>query len=173
MEPQDKSVSVRAWSSGDLLLESYRYAPGPPGATPPHTHDEYQFCLSLNFPGQNRYRGANVPIPERSLSIVHPGETHSSRDLETRSYETDFRLMYLLVPYLQQVRNELMGGHNHTTEEPLFRESVVFGTPFTRLLAAHTAREKKRAEEREELLKWRQIGEGTAFPDVEVKQIGG
>ncbi|MBC7809335.1 MAG: AraC family ligand binding domain-containing protein, partial [Akkermansiaceae bacterium] len=142
MEPQDKSVSIRAWSSGDLLLESYRYAAGPPGATPPHTHDEYQFCLSLNFPGENRYRGANVPIPERSLSIVHPGETHSSRDLESRPYETDFRLIYLPVAYLQQMRNELTGRHAHATAEPFFRESVFHGKPFTRLLAAHTAREQ-------------------------------
>ncbi len=42
--------TIKVWSFPDLLLELYRYAPGPAESLPKHCHDEYQFGLSLDFP---------------------------------------------------------------------------------------------------------------------------
>ncbi|MFH0343791.1 MAG: AraC family ligand binding domain-containing protein [Chromatiales bacterium] len=71
---------VSCWRFQDVLLETYHYAPGPAGGTPKHCHEEYQFCLSLNFPGEYVYRRARHPVPVGSLSVIHPGEVHSTRD---------------------------------------------------------------------------------------------
>jgi hypothetical protein len=54
---QRPRYGVKAWSRGGLLLEKYRYAPGPAQELPKHSHEEYQICLSLNFPGVYDYRG--------------------------------------------------------------------------------------------------------------------
>jgi NAD(P)-dependent dehydrogenase (short-subunit alcohol dehydrogenase family) len=56
---------VQAWSYGTTIFESYRYAPGPASESIQHSHEEYQFCLSLDFPGEYRYRaprGTDVPV---------------------------------------------------------------------------------------------------------------
>ncbi len=43
---------VQVWSYGATIFESYRYAPGPASESIRHSHEEYQFCLSLDFPGE-------------------------------------------------------------------------------------------------------------------------
>jgi hypothetical protein len=54
---EETRYGVEAWLREGLLLEKYRYAPGPAEELPKHSHDEYQICLSLNFPGVYGYRG--------------------------------------------------------------------------------------------------------------------
>ena len=72
---------VRAWSGGEaVFLESYLYAPGPAESLPKHSHDEYQFGLSLNFPGEYRYLRTDHAVPAGSLGVDHHGEVHSARD---------------------------------------------------------------------------------------------
>ncbi len=77
---EEPRYGVEAWLREGLLLEKYRYAPGPAEELPKHSHDEYQICLSLDFPGVYGYRGATHAVPVGSLSVVHPGEVHSARD---------------------------------------------------------------------------------------------
>ncbi|MDP9481416.1 MAG: hypothetical protein M3R38_38090, partial [Actinomycetota bacterium] len=62
---------VKVWSFREVLLESYRYAPGPAGTLPAHSHEDYQFCLSLDFPGEYSYRGSSYGVPVGSLSVIH------------------------------------------------------------------------------------------------------
>ncbi|MBA2596279.1 MAG: helix-turn-helix transcriptional regulator [Chloroflexia bacterium] len=86
--------AVVAWPFGDLRLEQYRYPPGPGGYVPPHTHDDYQLCLSLDFPGEYRYRRASHAVPVGSISVIHPGEVHSAHDVSDRLTATTFQVMY-------------------------------------------------------------------------------
>lgn len=48
---EGRRYGVEAWLREGLLLEKYRYAPGPAEELPTHSHEEYQICLSLDFPG--------------------------------------------------------------------------------------------------------------------------
>jgi hypothetical protein len=36
----------------DTVLEFYGYAPGVADSLPKHVHEEYQFCFSVDFPGE-------------------------------------------------------------------------------------------------------------------------
>jgi hypothetical protein len=62
---------------------------------PRHAREDYQFCLSLDFPGEYRYRGSSWGVPVGSLSIIHPDEMHSVRDPEDRCKTANYRLMYV------------------------------------------------------------------------------
>lgn len=86
---------VDAWITKDVLFEHHRYGPGPASATPPHVHDDYQLCLSLDFPGEYRYRGSSHGVPVGAISIIHPGEVHAARDPFDRNTASTFLMMYI------------------------------------------------------------------------------
>ena len=65
---EEPRYGVEAWLREGLLLEKYRYAPGPAEELPKHSHDEYQICLSLDFPGVYGYRGATHAVPRWEAS---------------------------------------------------------------------------------------------------------
>jgi AraC-like DNA-binding protein len=113
---------VKAWSYRDILLESYRYAPGPAGTLPRHSHEDYQFCLSLDFPGEYRCRGSSYDVPVGSLSIIHPGEMHSARDPEDRRKTANYRLMYVRPDLLRDAASEVAG---RATGEPFFPSPII------------------------------------------------
>jgi AraC-like DNA-binding protein len=100
---QIPQYEVQARLFQNVLLETYRYAPGSPEYSPPHTHTEYQFCLSLDCPGLYHYRRAMHSVPAGSLSILHPGEVHSSRDPDERTTATHFRLFYFPPEMMHQI----------------------------------------------------------------------
>lgn len=130
---------VRGWSFDDVLLERYRYAPGPARADLPHVHDHYQVCLSLDFPGEYRWRGTGHPVPIGSLSIIHPGETHSARDLEDRPRPTTFRVLYL-PPWLMLDAAAVVQGRSPGA--PFFARPVVDDADLAdRFLRFHLATE--------------------------------
>jgi AraC-like DNA-binding protein len=79
----------------DVLLEWYRYPPGPPVVLPSHAHEEYQLNLSFNEPGGIRYRGAYHVVPAGQLSVVMPGETHEPRDPGARSAVSTHLTLYV------------------------------------------------------------------------------
>ncbi|GAB3412870.1 AraC family transcriptional regulator [Flindersiella endophytica] len=79
----------------DVLLEWYRYPPGPPVVLPRHAHEEYQLNLSFNEPGGIRYRGAYHVVPAGQLSVVMPGETHEPRDPSERSTVSTHLTLYV------------------------------------------------------------------------------
>ena len=74
LEAEEARYGMEAWRRGGLILEKYRYAPGPADELPKHSHEEYQICLSLDFPGVYHYRGASHAVPVGSLSVIHPGD---------------------------------------------------------------------------------------------------
>lgn len=110
--PGDKGArhGTEAWARGGLILEKYRYAPGPADELPKHSHAEYQICLSLNFPGVYGYRGASHAVPVG----IHPGEVHSARDPEDRRFPSSFRMMYANPALLCEAATEVAGrGTGH------------------------------------------------------------
>ena len=114
----------------EVLWESYCYPPGAASATPRHVHETYQICLSLNFPGESRYRGATLAIPTQSISLFHPGEPHSSRDPQDRDVASDFRLLYVPAAFWE----------GSSSSAPFFPDAVmVEPTLLRRLVQAHAA----------------------------------
>lgn len=143
--------SVRAWTIQGLLLEHHQYAPGPPEADTPHAHEAYQLCLSVNFPGFYAYRGASYAIPATSLSIIHPGEIHASRDPGARSTTSVFRLMYVPTNVLQELASTIAG---RATSQPFFDDPVILQSQLaSQFLEAHRSSETGPTRlERESLL---------------------
>lgn len=130
---------VKAWSfGGDVVLESYGYAPGPAAQIPKHAHEEYQICLSLNFPGEYRYRGESHAVPVGSLSVIHPGEVHSARDPKDRQTRAEYRMMYVSPNLLGRVA--AAAGGRETANVPFFPNPVVLdGDLARRFLKLHAA----------------------------------
>jgi AraC-like DNA-binding protein len=110
---------VKAWSFGeDVVLESCRYAPGPAAELPKHAHEEYQICLSLNF----------------------PGEVHSARDPKDRRDRAEYRMMYASPNLLGQVAAEIDG--RETASPPFFPNPVLLdGDLARRFMKLHAALE--------------------------------
>lgn len=120
-----------------VLLEHYRYAPGPPGRIEKHVHHDYQIGLSLNFPGAYDYRGSTYVVPAASVSVLHPGELHVARDLEVRHLPAEFRMMYLTPSFLQQVASDIAG---RTVSLPFFASPILLDPAIgTSFLTAHQA----------------------------------
>lgn len=92
---------------GDVLLEFYRYRPGPAGVTAGHSHDEYQLCLGFSPPNRYRYRGGWHLVPPRSLSVVMPGEVHATVETEDRDATCAYRALYIEPDRLRDVAAEL------------------------------------------------------------------
>lgn len=105
----DGQHSVKAWQFQGVLLESYHYVPGPSDTLLPHLHEEYQFTLSLTHTGEYYYRGASHPHPVGSLSIIHPGEVHSTCPPAVRQAPRQFRVMYVPCATLKQAAAEVAG----------------------------------------------------------------
>ena len=121
-EAEGPRPAVEAWLREGLLLEKYRYAPGPAEELPKHSHEEYQICLSLNFPGVYGYRGTNHAVPVGSLSVVHPGEVHSARDPQERLVPSSFRMMYAEPAVLARAAAEVAGRGEAL---PFFRDPII------------------------------------------------
>lgn len=105
-----------------VLLERYRYAPGPAGETPLHVHDGYQWCLSIDFPGRYVYRGATLPMPPGALSILHPGEPHSCRDPHARTKTAHYLVAYFPVARFAEIASDING---RAVAEPFFGRPVL------------------------------------------------
>lgn len=99
---------IKVWQFQGLLLESYHYAPGPAATLPPHSHEEYQFTLSLTHTGEYYYRGASYPHPVGSLSAIAPGEVHQTRPPAIRLAPRQFRVIYVSTETMRQVAAELL-----------------------------------------------------------------
>lgn len=88
-------TTARGRLRDDVLLEWYRYPPGPAVALPGHAHEEYQLNLNLTVPGGVRYRGAYHVVPPGGLGVLMPGETHTPRDPEPRDAESIHLTLYV------------------------------------------------------------------------------
>jgi AraC-like DNA-binding protein len=115
---------VRAWTFQETLLEFYRYTPQQPEKLPAHSHDEYQLCLSVNYPSEYWYRKTTHFVPIGSLSIIHPGEMHSGtgRDMGNYWVPATFRMMYVTPTLFHQVAEDLLQPSNNA---PFFTDSII------------------------------------------------
>ncbi len=135
MKPQEVEHTVLAWSFRDTVLEWHCYPPGAAGALPPHLHDEYQFCLSLDTPGEYRYRNARHRVPVGSLSVIHPGEVHAARDLDDRLIPATYRVMYVTPRLLKEAADDIAGRR---VALPFFVHPIVLDSSLaTRFLGFH------------------------------------
>jgi hypothetical protein len=121
-EAEEPRPGIEAWLREGLLLEKYRYAPGPPEELPKHSHDEYQICLSLNCPGVYGYWGTSHALPVGSLSVVYPGEVRSAGDPQERLAPSSFRLMYAEPALLARAATEVAGRGE---AQPFFGDPII------------------------------------------------
>jgi AraC-like DNA-binding protein len=137
----EKEQCVKAWLFGEnVVLESYSYAPGPAAELPKHSHQEYQIGLSLNFPGEYRYRGTSHAVPVGSLSVIHPGEVHSVRDPQARQTSAEYRMMYANPKLLGEAASEISG--REMASLPFFPNPVTLDKTLARdFLKLHMALE--------------------------------
>ncbi len=128
---------IKGWLFEDILLEFYRYAPCPPEWLPEHCHEEYQLCLSLDCPGEYYYRGTHYWVPTGSLSVIHPGEMHTGRDIEDRQTCATFRMLYINPDAVKSVASEIAGNE---TNSPFFPEAIILNADLAqRFLDFHRA----------------------------------
>jgi hypothetical protein len=122
---------VKAWMFQDTLLEFYSYIPNQPEKLPAHCHDEYQFCLSPNYPSEYYYHKSVHFLPPWSLSVIHPGEMHSGtgRDVGNCIIPAQFLMMYVKPTIINQFAQEL-GWHDRL---PFFTNSIIFDSVIARL----------------------------------------
>lgn len=104
-----------------LLLERYTLAPHFSRALPKHVHEEYQISLSLTDPCRHFYRGASHAAPVGFLSVLHPGEVHSSPDLLVSPEPSVFHILY--VP--PKAMRLMMEQRGRQTGEPFFSVPVL------------------------------------------------
>jgi AraC-like DNA-binding protein len=120
-----------------ILLEHYRYPPGPPGSDSLHVHDDYQLGLSLDFPGEYVLKSGSFAVPAGTLSIIYPGELHAARDPIERRTPATFRMFYLPPDLLQRLSAELA---KHPGSLPSFATRVIEDRLiFERFLSLHVA----------------------------------
>ncbi|MFC6016466.1 helix-turn-helix domain-containing protein [Plantactinospora solaniradicis] len=116
-EPQ-----IEAWTVDDVVLERYRYGPGPRVAYPRHAHEEYQLCLNFELPGRVWYDRAWHTVPPRSLTVVASGEVHETRDVDDRVAGGNYRVFYLGPGPVDELATELVG---RPAARPSFADLVV------------------------------------------------
>lgn len=98
--------AVGLWH-GDVLLEWYRYPPGPAVVLDGHAHDEYQLNLNLDLPGGYEYRGGYHVVPARRLTVVMPGEVHRPRDCAAREVDSAHLTLYVRPETMAEVAGEM------------------------------------------------------------------
>lgn len=128
--PKEPRGNVEAWSHGGVLLEAYRYSEGADEAIPMHSHEAYQIGLGPDCPAEYGYRGARHGLPSGALSVIHPGEAHSTREIRSRRAPTRYRMMYVEPAVLRGVATELAGREKG---EPFFPDPVVLDEGLARL----------------------------------------
>lgn len=75
-----QSADVVGLARDNILLEWYRYPPGPKVVLPTHAHEDYQLNLNVDLPAGVHYRGEHLVVPAGSLTIIMPGEAHTPDD---------------------------------------------------------------------------------------------
>ena len=139
MKSDPEQHIIKGWLFQNILLEFYRYAPCPPEWVPKHCHDEYQLCLSLDYPGEYYYRGTYYAVPTGSLSVIHPGEMHTGRDVDDRQTPATFRMMYVNPAVVTTIAADLSGRE---TNLPFFRHPILLDSSLASLfLNFHQASE--------------------------------
>jgi AraC-like DNA-binding protein len=140
----DQGVEAAGVVHDGVLVERYRYAPGPAIELPTHAHEEYQLNLTLDLPGGVRYRGGYHVQPARTLAVLMPGEPHTPRDPDGRDTTARHLTLYLPPHVVRGTAQQLAGARKSL---PSFPELIVDDTDlvrrFARLGASLTGRSSK------------------------------
>lgn len=133
----EETTAEAAGRLGDgVLLEWYRYAPGPPVVLPTHAHAEYQFNVSFGAAGGVRYRGANHVMPAGTLGVLMPEEPHTPVDPDARDTVCTHLTMYVDADLVRDAALQLTGRDG----TPAFRDPAVHdGELIRRFARLHTA----------------------------------
>ncbi|EDX83222.1 transcriptional regulator, AraC family protein [Synechococcus sp. PCC 7335] len=110
-------ISVQAYESDGLLLEQYAYTVGLVEPIPNHSHEDYQFALSLNHHGEYTYRGEVHQIPVGQLSIIHSGEVHAPSDRPALDEPAHFAMAHIHPKWLNSVAAEVL---DNPKSDPFF-----------------------------------------------------
>ncbi|MEJ3653415.1 AraC family transcriptional regulator [Actinomycetes bacterium KLBMP 9759] len=101
------TVAAGGMLRDDVLLEWYRYAPGPPVVLPAHSHEEYQLNVNLDAAGGVEYRGGYHAVPPGRLTVIMPGERHRPRDPVAREGSARHLTLYVRPSLLEQAAGEV------------------------------------------------------------------
>jgi AraC-like DNA-binding protein len=135
---------VRARIYDDVILEWYRYPPGPAGTVPSHSHEEYQLCLCFGSASRYRYRGGWIVVPPGTLSVLMPDEVHTTSEAEDRQELTQYRVLYAGPDQLREVA-AAMGSRRSGL--PFFADAVLCDDDLSRrFLRLHVAFEGASAQ---------------------------
>ena len=74
-------------------------------AFPRHTHDCFVVCVDERGAHASWYRGANVVIPERAITVVPPGAVHSGQMVPGKPWH--YRAMYPSLELITALATEL------------------------------------------------------------------
>src|SRR3981081_2599657 len=130
---------VRARIHDDVILEWYRYPPGPAGTVPSHSHEGYQLCLCFGSASRYRYRGGWIVVPPGTLSVLMPGEVHTTSEAEDRQELTQYRVLYAGPDQLREVATALGSRRSGL---PVFADAVLHDDDLSRrFLRLHMASE--------------------------------
>ncbi|MGC1309352.1 MAG: AraC family transcriptional regulator [Phormidesmis sp.] len=145
-------ISVRAYESDGLLLEHYAYTAGLVAPIPSHSHEEYQFALSLDHQGEYTYRGEVHQIPMGRLSIVHSGEVHAPSDRPSLNEPAHFAMAHIHPKWLNKVAAEISGKPNSA---PFFSAVLPQDALLNRsFLELSTACEQKSSQLEQDVALW-------------------
>jgi AraC-like DNA-binding protein len=137
MKPATQRGIINVWQPADLhQLELHRgIAVSRP--VPRHWHEQFQFCFIEAGAGDITYRGDNHLTPPASLFIVHPGETHSNRCLNSSG--CSYRTLFIEPEVVRTAATEIFGRDRGV---PFFPATVVFDRDILALfLQLHVALE--------------------------------
>jgi len=135
--------TVKAWQLDNLLLERYEYVPGSIEPIPKHSHEDYQIGFSSNSIGQYFYRGACHDVPIQSLSILHSGEPHKSREVTWFDTPCSFRMLYIKPKLFHEATEKIAG----CSVLPFFKQPIIVDDDLTaKFLQFYWAIEQKTSQ---------------------------
>ena len=88
-------MTVGAQMVGEVLLERYRYGPGPASKGEMHVHERWQWCLYVGGPGSYATRAGCSVFPSGTLTVMAPGEAHAAQDPDDRHGKSVCLVAYL------------------------------------------------------------------------------
>jgi AraC-like DNA-binding protein len=121
------AVDARGLLRDGVLLEWYRYPPGPAVALPTHSHEQYQLNLNVGTPAGVHYRGAHHVVPPGQLTVIMPGEPHTPRDPEARDQLSAHLTLYVDAELIARASAAAAASARYRGL-PFFRDPVVGDT---------------------------------------------
>jgi len=105
---------------------------------PRHFHESFVVCVNERGAHGSWYRGANLIIPQRAVTVVPPGEVHTGQPVPGRPWH--YRAMYPSVALLTELARDL---GLRRTQAPSFPSLWFHDAALTRaFLRAHRAHEE-------------------------------